>query len=851
MFAKLARACTALIPIMLVLAGASAGAQQIPSPAQAQQMLSNPAMLARLQQMMAQSGMTPDQIREKLREQGYPDSLLDQYLPGGTGLDSTAVPSADVFAAVRALGIAGLDTLALDSLGATAMQRRRVRERADSAFLDTLQHAVLDDTTAEAIRILLRKRREQVSTVVDSGFDIFGLDLFQNKSSQGDINATAAADPNYRFGPGDQLVLFLTGDVEKSYKLAVTREGFVVIPDVGQLNVSGLTRSQLEDALYTKLGRVYSGVRRGPGATTHFYIDVSQMGANQIFVTGDVVHPGSYRLSRAGTVMNALYLAGGPTVSGSMRQVQVKRNGDLVGTMDVYDYALHGDASHDIRLENGDVVFVPARGPQVRMAGAVLRPATYELKPGETVADAIAMAGGFKSIADQRRVEVDRVVPPGERTTAGSDRKVVDVPAELFANAPVHGGDVIQVDEIAKRVASRVEVTGNVWQPGPQGFTPGMHLHDALRRAGGLEPDSYLGDVLVSRLRPDSTREMLRTALYDTTGRAVNDIALADGDQITVFSTTAMRPKRYITINGAVRKPGKIPYRDGMTLHDAVLLAHGVVEGASLESAEVAHLPESRAAGVTAVTREVPLDSTYLFERGANGTYVGPPGVTIPAARAPEVVLQPYDAILIKMQPGFELQRTVSVQGQVKYPGDYALTSKTEKLADVIRRAGGLTNSAYANGIVLYRKQDTVGRIGVDLPSVLRNPNDVDNLILFDGDSIFIPTYSAVVTVRGAVNSPVGVAYVKGADIDFYVHAAGGETIKGDMGHAYVTQPNGKVESRHSAFPFRTVKPHPLPGSIVYVPLKDPNAHKDWASIVSTTTSVLGSLVAIVVLLRQ
>src|SRR6185437_88298 len=173
----------------------------------------------------------------------------DQYLPGGTGLDSTAVPSADVFAAVRALGISGLDTLALDSLGTTAMQRRRVRQRADSAFLDTLQHAVLDDTTAEAIRILLRKRREQVSTVIDSWFAVFGLDLFRNKTSQGEANATAAADPTYRFGPGDQLVLYLTGDIQASYKLPVTREGFVVIPNVGQINVAGLTRSQLEDAL--------------------------------------------------------------------------------------------------------------------------------------------------------------------------------------------------------------------------------------------------------------------------------------------------------------------------------------------------------------------------------------------------------------------------------------------------------------------------------------------------------------------------------------------------------------------------------------------------------------------------
>ncbi|HEY4130120.1 MAG TPA: polysaccharide biosynthesis/export family protein, partial [Gemmatimonadaceae bacterium] len=296
----------------------------IPPPAQAQQMLrQDPSLITRLQQMMQSSGLTPDQVRDRLRAAGYPDSLLNAYLPGGT-MDSTAVPGADVFAAVRALGIG--DTTAIDSLSRFAVGRRRVRARTDSAFLDTLQKALKNDTTAQAVRTLLRSRALQRQQL-DSGFAIFGLDLFQpDSTATGTANrfdaqsaAVGGADANYRFGPGDKLVLFLTGDVERSYPLTVTREGFVVIPDVGTVNVSGLTRSQLEDALYTRLGRVYSGVRRGNGATTKFYVDVSQMGTNQIFVIGDVKHPSSYRLSRSGTAMTALYAAGGPATSGSMR----------------------------------------------------------------------------------------------------------------------------------------------------------------------------------------------------------------------------------------------------------------------------------------------------------------------------------------------------------------------------------------------------------------------------------------------------------------------------------------------------------------------------------------------------
>jgi protein involved in polysaccharide export with SLBB domain len=190
------------------------------------------------------------------------------------------------------------------------------------------------------------------------------------------------------------------------------------------------------------------------------------------------------------------------------------------------------------------------------------------------------------------------------------------------------------------------------------------------------------------------------------------------------------------------------------------------------------------------------------------------------------------------------------VQGEVRYPGAYALTSRTERLSDVIQRAGGLTSTAYANGIVLYRKKDSVGRIGIDLPAVLRDAKSVDNLSLVDGDSIFIPPYAPVVSVRGSVNSPVAVAYVPGADIDFYVRAAGGQTTKGDMGHSYVTQPNGKVETRHSEFMFRTAKPKPQAGSTVFVPPRDPTIGANWPTILSATTSVLSSLVAIVVLFR-
>jgi protein involved in polysaccharide export with SLBB domain len=220
-------------------------------------------------------------------------------------------------------------------------------------------------------------------------------------------------------------------------------------------------------------------------------------------------------------------------------------------------------------------------------------------------------------------------------------------------------------------------------------------------------------------------------------------------------------------------------------------------------------------------------------------------------AKTPEITLQPYDAVLIKRQPEWQLHQTVIVTGEVKYPGDYALTNKKERLSDIIAHAGGLTTSAYPDGIVFVRKHDGVGRIGVDLSAVMRDARNVDNLALFDGDSIYVPRYAPVVTVRGAVNSQVGVAYVSGKNIDYYIHAAGGANAQGDADHAYVTQGNGKVESRHSRMWFWSSRPDPLPGSTVVVPTKDPSNRRDWVAIATVATSILGPLVTIFAILKR
>jgi protein involved in polysaccharide export with SLBB domain len=845
-----------------------------PTTAEAQVLLqTRPDLVAQLRQRMMASGMSPDQIRARLRAEGYPENLLDAYMPGASGEVGGAV-SPSVFQAVQDLGIADSSDVA----GLQGMSGLPARSRSDTSVLLRVDPSIRLDTLRAGPA---RDSLIHLLTSRDSGYVIFGLDVFRSSSSQFQPNLAGPVDANYRLGPGDRLVLVLTGDVEASYSLDVTREGFIVIPQVGQIYVNNLTLGDLESVLYARLGRVYSGVRRG-GGSTRFSISVAKLRSNQVFVVGDVLHPGSYAVSSAGTAFSALYAAAGPSVNGSMRRIEIRRGGRVVDTLDVYDYLLRGDASHDPRLQNGDIVFVPVHGPRARVVGEVVRPATYELKPGEGLPDLLDAAGGFTAEASRRRVLIERIVPADQRAAVGGDRTTIDVSSDVLATGlgpgvPIQNGDVVRVFAIADRVRNRIIVRGNVVTPGPQGLTPGMTLSDALH-AARLQPDTYLGEVLISRLLPDSSRVQLRARLQDTTGTVVNDFPLQENDQIEVFSLTTFRPVRYVAAVGYVNKPGRYAFREGMTLRDLILLAGGMKEGASLQEAEIARLPEDRSGGKTAVTLRVPLDSTYLFDRRPGVPYAGPPGQQAPTNGAPDVRLEPYDNVLIMRQENFEYQRTVELHGEVRYPGTYALKNRHERLRDLIERAGGLTDESQADAIVFIRKgasspvldlvngdrvlsitaQDSLtrtratnGRIGIDLPSVMRNPKSRDNIVLEDGDEITIPRYNPVVRVEGAVNAAANVTYVPGRDLYYYIRAAGGGTRLADEGRAYVTQPSGKLESVRGRWLFPDAVPVPQAGAVVSVPQKDPNDRRDYAAIANSASQIVASLIAIIALLRK
>ena len=733
-----------LLPLLFLgglLGVAEPGAAQVPSAAQAQQMLQqNPGLGDVLRQRIQQSGLTAEQIRARLQASGYPANLLDTYLGGGAAAAGVQ-PGTLELAAIQALGLPPVG-------GAEALP-------VDTGFI-----------------------RVRGGTVPRSR--VFGVDAFRRTTTQFLPLLSGPVPPDYKLGAGDVLVLILTGDVELAYTLQVTREGFVLIPQVGQVFVSNLTLDQLRDMLYARLGRVYSGVKRGANATTKFDISVANVRANQAYVVGEVSQPGAYQLSSLGTVLTALYAAGGVTERADMRQVELRRGGKTIATFDLYDYLIHGDTRTDLRLETGDVVFVPVHGTRAEIEGAVVRPYVYELKPNETLADLIQAAGGFRPNAELRRIAVHRLLPGPERGPGAPPRAVIDVA-----------------------------------------------LRPVRRDQGAVRPGED-----------------------PTAGMVIPSLGLQDGDSVVVDSVLALGGQYFVAVAGMVTKPGMYPWREGMTLRDLVVLARGPKVGAYLKEAEIARLPEERSKGQLATTVRVPLDSTYLLDRDSLGRYVGPPGVAVPAAGAPEVPLQPYDNVLILKQPEWDFQRTVVVVGEVRYPGTYSLRTKTDRLADLIERAGGLTRQAYAEGIRFVRVVNDVGRVNIDLHKALGDTTSGSNIILQPGDSIDIPEYQPAVKVGGAVNSPGSVLWKRGAGLDYYLEGAGGFSNRASKSKVSVKYANGEVRTRKRALLFSS-DPRPGPGSEVFVPVRDSTERTNYVQLFGSIAQIVASAVTTIYVIKH
>jgi protein involved in polysaccharide export with SLBB domain len=729
-----------------------------------------------------------------LRSAGIQPDLLDEFLQDPEDLPATSQlqTTPEVFQALNMLGIgafSGQDSLILQG---------------DTLALRMLRDSLRADSVARAEADSARVLR------------LFGLNVFRQATTQFQPVVQGPVPSSYRLGPGDVLLLILTGDVELAYDLTVTRDGFIVIPDVGRISVANVTMDQLQTILRTRLAGSYSGIVTG---TTQFDVTVSQVKINNIRVVGEVARPGSYQLAATASALSALYEAGGLTERSNFRNVQVRRGAELVGVVDLYDYLISGNVPADIALQSGDVVFVPIRGPRIKVVGEVIRPAIYEGRPGEPLRAIIQAAGGPTAEAHLENATLVRMLPPDERGPAGQNRTVRTVNlAQLLRDTtisfPVYDGDSLTLHPLTSPRRDAVTISGSVWQPGTYQLTSGMRIWDLMQAAGGVRPETYAGRAQIVRTRSDSTQVMLGVVLSpDGTTPPADNVLLAESDSITIYPRTDFRPARHVRVLGAVQSPGIFVHSDSMTLRDAVLMAGGLRDDAYLMEAEISRLPPypvgDNGDSLATVLR-VPLDSTYVFDPTAD--VVRPVGNGV---RGPEVVLKAYDNVFIRPHPGIELQRNVTITGEVRFPGSYTLLSNDERLLDVIDRAGGLRPQAYANGIRFFRFDGNVGRISIALPDIIQNPEHRDNLIMTEGDSVYIPSFIPTVRVEGAVLSPnTSVAFVPGRNTDYYVEGAGGYSRQADKDKTYVQQPNGLIEKKDE---------RPEPGAVIVVPPKDPS----------------------------
>lgn len=813
-----------------VLAGAAPAAGQQPTRTEPDtaaalqeigRRLGRPVSTGEVMDLIRQSGLSRSQIRARLQQAGYDPGLADTYFDAlDRGADPPSGRPSDAFI--------------------QALTRIGVASEPDST-------SVLDPDSLAMGRDTLVERLIREDSIRTAGSEIFGLSTFRRAGTQFQPLSYGPVDPGYRLGPGDEITLVLTGDVETAYSLEVTREGYIFIPNVGQVLVAGLTLSGLEDALYGRLGRVYSGISRSPGASTRFQVSLGELRMNQVFVRGEVVVPGSYQVSSVGTLFNALYQAGGPTATGSFRGVEVFRGGQRQHVVDLYEFLVAGSPAGDVRLEHNDHVFVPPVGPQVRVVGAIRRPAVYEIKPGEGLLDLLAFAGGLRSDALVRRVQIDRILPPDQRSQ-GRYRTLVDVNlTELGpqgSNVPLVDGDIVHVFAITDEVHNRIFIQGEVANPGVYEWSPGTTLRAALERADGLTDRAYLPRAHVYRLNPDDdSRRLIHVSLENApTGEPVQSLTLADNDSVVVLSRTDLRTDEVVTITGYVKDPREYVLARGMTLKDLILAAGGFVDGAYTLEAEVARLPGPlQRTDTTAYLMRIPLEAVAAPNGGADAVPEWIP-------QEGELELQHGDFVFIRRAPGHEPARAVKITGEVMAPGTYVLASRDEKLASIIARSGGMTPQGFAEGVHVVRQ----GRlVAGDFDRGIRSPNDRNNIVLEAADSIHVPAYDPTVIVTGAVNFEARVLYVPGRDLDYYIRQAGGYADNADEKRASVQYANGQRESI-TEYWFGRRSPRIEPGSQIFVPAKPEQAQgPNWDQIVGRAAALLSATATILIAVTQ
>jgi protein involved in polysaccharide export with SLBB domain len=656
---------------------------------------------------------------------------------------------------------------------------------------------------------------EAVKPSNNSELSIYGTEFFNQSSIKFDPDFNIATPKGYVLGPGDELIILLTGLNESSVRSKISPEGNLQIPYAGIVYVSGFTIEQATGIIRNKMAKAYPALNSGQ---SFLNVNLGTTRTIKITLVGEVKTPGSYTLSSLTTFFNALYLSGGPSLNGSLRGIQLIRNNKIYKTVDFYTFLQQGLMDGNIRLEDQDVINFPVYRKRVSIYGQVKRPSIYELKPEETLDDLIRYSGGYTDIAYRSVAKIDQIT---ER-----EREVKDVPASLLSNFVPRNGDKVEIGSIQNKYANRVILEGAVNRPGIYELSSGLSLAQLLKKADGLNPEAYLERAYIKRTLPNLEKEFIS---FDpkTIINGKSDIPLLKEDSIMIQNRSEFITNQYVTINGNVKNPGTILYRKGLKLTDVLALSGGLNEQAAGHHIEISRIIKNTS---DSVANQLVETFTINLDNAEQSTQ--------------DIELQPLDYINVPRLVNFRPLGNITVNGEVLFPGEYAVQKRDETALDFIQRAGGLSPYGSLESAQIYRNRI---RVDLDLTQSTIDPVSNKSMILLPGDSIYIPRIISFVQVSGAVNNPQYVSY-QGRRFKYYINSAGGVLEDARLKGAYVQYPNGLNKPVRDFLFFRSY-PSVKPGSTITVPKKNPDSKlrlgfAEISGITSAVTALIG-LIAI------
>lgn len=717
---------------------------------------------------------------------------------------------------------------------------------------DYSEVGMLDETVGGRV-----DNRADNTATTDNASQIFGHDVFTNRNLTFEPSINLATPVDYRLGPGDEVIIDVWGASENTIRQSISPEGTIQVSGLGPVQLSGMTVKDANAYLQREFSKIYSGIS-GSEPTSQIKLTLGDIRTIQINIMGEVAVPGTYTLSSFSSVFHALYRAGGVNKIGSLRSIKVVRNGKTIADLDVYDYLMKGKMKDDIRLQEGDVIIVNPYESLVRIAGKVKRPMFYEMKPTETVATILNYAGGFTGDAYKKAVRIIR--------KSGREHQVYNVDEMDYSVFRLDDGDSISVDAVLKRFENRVEIRGAVYRSGLYELSGTVNtVKQLIKKAEGLRGDAFLNRALLDRENEDLSHEVIAVDLGGLLKGTVADIPLQKNDILYIPSIHDLKEEETISIHGEVASPGTFLFSKNMTIEDLLVQSGGLLEAAATTKVDITRrIKDPKSTSFSSV-----LGKTYSFDI-KDGLVVGGEG---------DFHLEPFDEVYVRKSPAYRKQQNVVVAGEVLFGGNYALVKKNERLSDLISKAGGITPDAYVKGARLIRKmteeeqrrqadavrmarmgegKDSISveklnisdtyTVGINLEKAISNPGSDFDLVLREGDVLFIPEYINTVKISGAVMYPNTVLYKRGESLRYYINQAGGYGKLAKKKKAYVVYMNGTA-SRLKSRDKKAIEP----GCEIIVPSKEEKKRMSTAEILgmgSTTASIAAMIATMVNLFK-